>query len=299
MASSESSVDIEIPSEAQHLRDLASSEVGLHRYLEGQCVRLMFHAALVCLRSTQPTESCPNFKFAESIRGYMMKRPKHSNFSVFQKRGVKQSSHLTQTQTAIPKKENVTMKTTVTLCILLIIFSVNTSAQDPAFTTLTGHWKAVSSVCFSPDGSLLTSGSEDATIGLWDVKTGNRLRTLEGHSDTVSSVCFSPDGSLLASGSVDATIGLWDVKIGNLLRILTGHSDTVWSVCFSPDGSLLASGSVDDTIGLWDVKTGSNLNILRGHRSSVWSVCFSPDGSLLASGSSNDTIGLWKVPDTR
>ena len=61
------------------------------------------------------------------------------------------------------------MKTTVTLFILLTIFSVNTSAQDVAFTTLEGHWRAVTSVCFSPDGSLLTSGSSDDTIGLWNI----------------------------------------------------------------------------------------------------------------------------------
>ena len=208
---------------------------------------------LVCLRSTQPTESCPNFKFAESIRGYMMKRPKHSNFSVFQKRGVKHFSHLTQMQNAIPKKKNITMKTTVTLCILLTIFSVNTSAQDVAVSTLEGHGSAVNSVCFSPDGSLLASGSWDDTIRLWDVRTGKRLRTLTGHLDGVLSVCFSPDGNLLASGSWDDTIRLWDVRTGKRLRTLTGHKSNVNSVSFSPDGSLLASGSSDETIRLWEL----------------------------------------------
>ena len=60
------------------------------------------------------------------------------------------------------------MKTTVTLFTLLIIFSVNTSAQDVAFTTLEGHWSGVWSVSFSPDGSLLASGSQDDTIRLWE-----------------------------------------------------------------------------------------------------------------------------------
>ncbi len=182
----------------------------------------------------------------------MMKRPKHSNFSVFQKRGVKHFSHLTQMQNAIPKKKNITMKTTVTLCILLTIFSLNTSAQDVAFSTLTGHNNDVRSVSFSPDGTLLASGSLDGTIGLWNVKTGKRLHTLTGHRSGASSVSFSPDGSLLTSGSGN-TIGLWDVKTGSLLRTLTGHKDDVYSVSFSPDGTLLASGSDDNTIGLWEL----------------------------------------------
>ena len=186
------------------------------------------------------------------------------------------------------------MKTTVTLFILLTIFSVNTSAQDVAFTTLEGHGSAVTSVSFSPDGSLLASGSWDATIGLWEVKTGSLLHTLTGHRHSVESVSFSPDGSLLASGSVDATIGLWDVRTGNRLHTLRAHRLEISSVSFSPDGSLLASGSFDDTIGLWDVKTGNRLHtLIDGDR--VRSVSFSPDGSLLASGNDGGTIRLWEV----
>jgi WD40 repeat protein len=70
----------------------------------------------------------------------------------------------------------------------------------------------VRSVSFSPDGSLLASGSKDKTIKLWRVSDGSLVRTLTGHTDWVMSVSFSPDGSLLASGSVDKTIKLWQVR---------------------------------------------------------------------------------------
>ncbi|HMN31442.1 MAG TPA: hypothetical protein PKE45_25055, partial [Caldilineaceae bacterium] len=43
---------------------------------------------------------------------------------------------------------------------------------------LQGHVNEVRSVCFSPDGRLLASGSYDETIKLWDVQTGECLRTL-------------------------------------------------------------------------------------------------------------------------
>ncbi len=75
---------------------------------------------------------------------------------------------------------------------------------------LSGHTGTVTSVAFSPDGSLLASGSWDQTIKLWEVATGQEVRTLSGHSSTVSSVAFSPDGRLLASGSWDGTVLLWD-----------------------------------------------------------------------------------------
>ena len=78
--------------------------------------------------------------------------------------------------------------------------------------TLTGHTSYVYSVVISPDGQMLASGSEDKTIKLWNLKTGDLLRTLTGHEDSVLSVAISPDGQTLASGSQDSTIKLWKKK---------------------------------------------------------------------------------------
>ena len=184
------------------------------------------------------------------------------------------------------------MKTTLTLLILLTLFSLNTFAQDFPYTTLEGHTNYVSSVAFSPDGKTLASGSSDNTIILWDVATGGYLKTLSGHSENVLSVAFSQDGKILASGSSDNTIRLWDAVTGQHQKILTGHTDSVFSVAFSPDSKILASGSLDNTIRLWDVAT-REYKTLTEHSENVWSVAFSPDGKTLASGSLDGTIRLW------
>jgi WD40 repeat protein len=124
---------------------------------------------------------------------------------------------------------------------------------------LSGHTGGVTSVRFSPDGTILASGSQDGTIRLWDVAHQQPLGSpLTGHTASVYGVAFSPNGALLASGSDDATIRLWDVARRQPLGLpLTGHSGSVYSVAFSPDGKLLASGSYDHTVRLWDVDIAS------------------------------------------
>ena len=158
---------------------------------------------------------------------------------------------------------------------------------------ITGHTDGVRSVCFSPDGKTLASGSADNTVRLWAATTGQHLKTLIGHTEGVESVCFSPDGKTLASGSADNMVRLWAATTGQHLKTLTGHTEWVASVCFSPDGKTLASGSGDDTVRLWAATTGKPLKTLIGHTDYVSSVCFSPDGKTLASGSGDDTVRLW------
>ncbi|QLE51895.1 serine/threonine protein kinase [Nostoc sp. C057] len=160
-----------------------------------------------------------------------------------------------------------------------------------------GHSSDVNSVAFSPDGTTLGSASDDKTIKLWNLASGEEIHTLEGHSNWIWTVAFSPDSKTLASGSADKTIKLWNVETGKLVRTLEGNTDGVTSVAFSPDGKTLASGtaSKDIKIKLWNLETGKLIRTLDGHTDGVPSVAFSPDGKTLASGSWDKTIKLWNL----
>ena len=76
------------------------------------------------------------------------------------------------------------------------------------------------SVIFNADGSLLISGSEDTTIRVWKIASGQLLRTLQGHTGLVYSVALNRDGETLASGSYDGTIKLWNIDSGACLKTL-------------------------------------------------------------------------------
>jgi len=159
----------------------------------------------------------------------------------------------------------------------------------------------VHSVAFSPEGSIIASGSGDGgTVHLWDAATATLQHTLSPASFLRGNthIAFSPDGSVLASGTwPDSAVRLWDVRDGTLLQTLETNTDQVFSVAFSPDGRILASASHDRTVRLWDATDGTLLYTLEGHTDDVSSVVFSADGSTLISGAWDDTVRLWDVRD--
>ena len=183
-----------------------------------------------------------------------------------------------------------------------------------------GHSGSVNSVAISPDGQILVSGSDDKTITIWDLSTGQELRTLTGHSESVNSVAISPDGQILVSsshtvvsvrtvvnynseshtavmGNVYNTINkikIWQLSTGQELRTLEGDA-SVLSLAISPDGQILVSGSADNTIKIWQLSTGEELRTLTGHSESVNSVAISPDGQIFVSGSDDKTIEIWQL----
>ena len=165
---------------------------------------------------------------------------------------------------------------------------------------LEGHTEAIYSIAFSPDGTLLASGSRDKSVRIWDVKTEKELFFSMAHNDEVHSVAFSPDGAILASGGGDGKIRLWDVKSGQEKMALDAYRMQVECVGFSPDGKLLASaGQYDTEIRLWDTQTWQPTIILRGHKSvagyGVLSLAFIYQGTLLASGGADNSIRLWDI----
>ena len=55
------------------------------------------------------------------------------------------------------------------------------------------HNDFVTSVCFSPDGKYLASGSLDMSIIIWELDTKKEIFR-EYHKNSVYEVVFSPDG---------------------------------------------------------------------------------------------------------
>jgi len=162
---------------------------------------------------------------------------------------------------------------------------------------LTGHEGKVNSIAYSLDGLLLTSGSEDGTVRLWDTRTGQEtLSPLRSGDGTVTSVAFSPDGGSIASGTSHGPIHIWDVRTGRSSTTpLLGHKKAVSCVAFSPDSKLIASAGADHLVRLWNTESGQLLAAMEGHHLLVNAVGFNAKGSVLFSCSDDGDVRRWDV----
>jgi len=116
---------------------------------------------------------------------------------------------------------------------------------------LTGHSDSVTSVGWSCDGELVSTGGMDGKVRIWrrvkrvaaeDWKTWEFLTELTG-PDEVMWLKWHPRGSVLLAGSNDSTVWLWQLPSGNTMQVLASHAGPVNAGCFTPDGKKVLTGS--------------------------------------------------------
>jgi WD40 repeat protein len=123
------------------------------------------------------------------------------------------------------------------------------SATGAVLRTLTGHAFNVDDLAFSPDATMLVSGSSDSTARIWRVSDGALLHTLSALSDAVDSVAFSADGRVVVVGTQDRAIRFWRVMDGALLRTYDRDTGTnVRSIDFASDNSFYVYGREDAAV---------------------------------------------------
>ena len=135
---------------------------------------------------------------------------------------------------------------------------------------------------FSPDGTNIVSASDDQTVRVWSVATGEcadiggaqRLGVLRSLARMARISYRRVTTGLCACGA-------WRQ---GMCADIEGHSSWVYSAQFSPDGTNIVSASEDETVRVWSVATGS---VCRHWRAQRWggSAQFSPDGTNIVSAS--------------
>ena len=177
------------------------------------------------------------------------------------------------------------------------------SAIDITQTHVAFQWKhdrPLIACRISPDGSQVASSSEDSSLQLWSVPSGEK-KVLIGHESWVHALCFSADGQQLVSGGCDGRIIWWSVRVDtpSILRKIDAHAGWIRSMAISPDNSMLASVGNDKMVRLWNMATGERIGELAGHDRHIYSLLFHPSGAQLVTGDLIGKIHIWNVADRK
>ncbi len=156
----------------------------------------------------------------------------------------------------------------------------------------------ISSLAFSPDGTLLVAGIHRAAGGgeqaahVWDVGNRSLKASLAGRQREVSTVAWS-SGNVIATGSSDGSVQLWDG--GSFAQTETLHTaGSVIMIAFSDDGQkLLATTSRTNAVHVWETASSRLLRAIKGHSRYVHGAAFVNDDKEIWSSSADFTVKAW------
>ena len=159
------------------------------------------------------------------------------------------------------------------------------------------HKQPVWTTKFSPtELTTLMSASDDRTVRLWDLPTGESTTTFVGHTDYVRSGAFMPGtmSNLIVTGSYDETVRLWDPRTPNRSAMTFKHAAPIESVLPMPSGTTVLASS-DNQISVLDLIAGKPLRLLKNHQKTVTSLCLASNGTRLVSGGLDGHVKVFET----
>jgi len=161
-----------------------------------------------------------------------------------------------------------------------------------------GHSYDMNALAFSPDGTVIATGADDAKVKLWSASSGFCFATLADHTAPVTAVCFGPAaGRVVLTSSLDGTVRAYDLLRYKNFRVLCAPDPVGFScLAVDPSGEVVCAGGVDPfEIYVWALQTGKLLDVLAGHKAPLSCLSFDAATGTLASGAWDKTVKVWNV----
>jgi len=150
-------------------------------------------------------------------------------------------------------------------------------------------------VTINPRTAAVASGGDDASVRIWDDRTGRVFEVRSG-AGLVRAVLFSPRGELLAAGFGDGNVRLWSATTWGIVKTLEGDKVPVLSLAFDNTEKYVIGGLSNGAIRVWNLETGAVHQHLAGGGSRIESLAMSPDGRHLASGATDGRVNVYRWP---
>eukprot|EP01123_Difflugia_compressa_P014852 TRINITY_DN8073_c0_g1_i1.p1 TRINITY_DN8073_c0_g1~~TRINITY_DN8073_c0_g1_i1.p1 ORF type:complete len:490 (+),score=94.40 TRINITY_DN8073_c0_g1_i1:23-1492(+) len=150
----------------------------------------------------------------------------------------------------------------------------------------------ITCVMFHPDGLIFATGTENAEVRIWDIKSQKNVFNFEPkHEDAITDLCFSENGFYLATAGKDNILKLWDLRGPKDIDSLKMDA-VVQKLRYDESGKYLAVATGTE-IRIFTGKHLEHVHTLDEHTGPVTDVKFGKDASMLASVSMDRTLKFW------
>ena len=125
--------------------------------------------------------------------------------------------------------------------------------QPEVCRTFEGHESDINAVSYFPDGNAFSTGSDDASCKLFDLRACRELQayTHDKILCGITSVDHAATGRYLFAGYDDFNCYVWDTLTGKQVGCLAGHDNRVSCLGVCADGQALCTGSWDSFLKVW------------------------------------------------
>ena len=126
------------------------------------------------------------------------------------------------------------------------------------------HGSSVAAVAVDPTGLLMSTGHEDASCCLFDIRGSRVVQTYKPHSSDVRSIRFSANAYYLLTASYDNKVVITDLH-GDLTKplswsVVAHHSDKIIQARWHPSRMSFVTSSADRTSIVWSLPSTSSSN---------------------------------------
>ncbi|KAM4603231.1 uncharacterized protein O3C94_023399 isoform 2-T2 [Discoglossus pictus] len=111
----------------------------------------------------------------------------------------------------------------------------------------------------SHDDHLVSSGSSDCSIRVWNLRTGLAVLSIYTFS-AVSALAHIPDTSLLVSGSDGGKVEVWDLQSRESQQSERAHGESV--TVLQVRSGLVFSGSAEGSVKIWRISSLGKLSLV-------------------------------------